>query len=46
MKPKTVEKISSSIGPSAGIEPMPLRCRCNAPTSACAKEAADLPEQA
>ena len=29
-KPGTVEKNSSTIGPPAGIEPTPLRCRCNA----------------
>ena len=29
-KPGTVEKNSSTIGPPAGIKPMPLRCRCNA----------------
>ena len=29
-KPGTVEKNSSTIGPPAGIEPTPLRCRCSA----------------
>ena len=28
-KPETVAKNSSTIGPLAGIKPMPLRCRCN-----------------
>ena len=29
-QPGTVEKNSSTTGPPAGIEPTPLRCRCNA----------------
>ena len=29
-QPGTVEKNSSTIGPPAGIEPTPLRCRCTA----------------
>ena len=29
-KPGTVEKNESTIGPPTGIEPMLLRCRCNA----------------
>ena len=32
-QPGTVEKNSSTIGPPAGIELMPLRCRCNALTT-------------
>ena len=30
IKPGTVEKNESTIGPLAGIEPTLLRCRCNA----------------
>ena len=28
-QPGTVRKNSSTVGPPAGIEPTPLRCRCN-----------------
>ncbi len=31
-EPGTVEKKSSTIGPPAGIEPTPVRCRCTALT--------------
>ncbi len=32
-KRETVEKNSSTIGPSAGIEPTPVGCRCTALTT-------------
>ena len=32
-EPGTVEKNSSTIGPPAGIEPTPVRCRCTALTT-------------
>ena len=33
IKPGTVEKNSSTIGPPARIEPTPVRCRCTALTT-------------